>query len=303
MVAEGRERRIGFIGAGVLGSGLALALHQAGFDVCAASSLNLRSAEELASRIPRCRPLRTNQEVCDSTDLVFITTSDAVITPVTASLQWRPGQEVVHCCGVSGRELLQPAAEQGANTGAFHPFQTFARIDDADEAARRLSGVTFAISAESSLEEYLKGLAEELGGRPVIMDDEFRALYHVSAILSCGYLVTLLQMAARIWEAGNYCEEEGLQAVVAIARATLDNVARLGPEASVTGPLVRGDVAVVQQHLEALMDHKPELAGLYADLTRLSLPLARAKGLTPEGENALAGTLAELIAAHPLDKR
>ena len=125
------------------------------------------------------------------------------------------------------------------------------------------------------------------------MDDSFRGLYHVSAILSCGYLVTLLQAAAEIWQSGGFSVEDGLMAVAAISRATLDNVARLGPQASVTGPLVRGDVAVVQQHLEALKGSNPRLLRLYAELTELSLPLGRARGLTPEGEAALTRALAE----------
>ena len=295
MTPDNAGRKIGFIGAGTLGSGLALALHRAGYDVCAVSSLNLRSAEELAARINGCQPLATNQEVCDSAGLVFITTPDAAITPVAASLKWTPGQEVLHCCGAVGRELLQPAADQGAKTGAIHPFQTFGAISDADEAALRLSGVTFAVSGDDSLQPFLARLAEDLGGRAVTMDDSFRALYHVSAILSCGYLVTLLQAAAEIWRTGGFSFEDGLQAVSAISRATLDNVARVGPQASVTGPLVRGDVAVVRQHLEALKDGNPHLLRLYAELTELSRPLARARGLTPEGEAALAHTLAELV--------
>ena len=303
MKTDRRQRRIGFIGAGVLGSGLALALNRAGYDVHAVASLNRQSAEQLAARIPGCQSLPSNQDVCDAADLVFITTPDAAITPVAAALRWTPGQEVVHCCGASGRELLQPAADQGAITGAIHPFQTFAGIADADEAARRLSGATFAVSAAGSLERFLMELAEDLGGHPVIVGDEFRALYHVSAVLSCGYLATLLHAAAGIWESANLSEEDGLRAVVAIARATLENVARLGSEASVTGPLARGDVAVVRQHLEALKRDKPQLARLYAELTELSLPLARRKGLTPEGENALAQTLAEIVSTHPLDKR
>lgn len=301
MRADRRERRIGFIGAGALGSGLALALHRSGYNVCAVSSLNLRSADDLASRIHGCQPLTTNQDVCDAAEVVFITTPDAAINPVAASLRWTPGQEVLHCCGAVGQELLQPAADQGAKTGAIHPFQTFGAIGDADEAARRLSGVTFAISGDDSLQPFLVQLAEDLGGRAVTMDDSFRALYHVSAILSCGYLVTLLQAAAEIWQTGGFSVEDGLQAVSAISLATLQNLARVGPRASVTGPLVRGDVAVVVQHLEALKDSNPRLLRLYAELTELSLPLARARGLTPEGEAALAHTLAELASAHTQD--
>ena len=291
--ADQRERRIGFIGAGVLGSGLALALCRLDYKICAVSSRSRGSAEALAARVPGCSVCTTDQEVADDSDLVFITTPDSVITPVAASVRWRTGHEVVHCCGASGRDILQAAADQGAKTGAFHPFQTFAGLESPDQAIARLSGVTFAISAEEGLEGFLRGLAEALDGRAVTMDDELRSLYHASAVLSCGYLVTLLQAAVGAWQAAGLTEEEGLDAVVAVSRATLENVARLGPKASVTGPLVRGDVATVRRHLSALVDTKPELAGLYAALTHQSLLLAREIGLNSDGETVLRQELAD----------
>ncbi len=291
--ADQQERRIGFIGAGVTGSGLALALYRLGYKICSVSSRSYGSAEALAASVPGCSVCTTAQEVADNSDLVFITTPDAAIAPVAASVRWRTGHEVVHCCGASGRDILKGAADQGANTGAFHPFQTFAGLESPDQAIARLSGVTFAISAEEVLEGYLRDLAEALDGRAVTMDDELRSLYHASAVLSCGYLVTLLQAAVEVWQAAGFTEEEGLDAVVAVSRATLENVARLGPKASVTGPLVRGDVATVTRHLSALVNTKPEVAGLYAALTHQSLPLAREVGLNSDGETVLRQELAE----------
>ena len=305
--ASNRQPRVGFIGAGVLGSGLALALHRLGHEVRVVSSRSRRSAETLAARIPGCRAVAAAQEVADTADLVFITTPDAAIGPVAASVQWRPGQYVVHCCGASGRALLQPAAERGASTGAFHPFQTFAGLDDSDQAVARLAGVTFAVSAEGRLETFLEDLAAALGGRAVSLDDELRPLYHAAAVLSCGYLAALLQAAVEVCQASGFTESEGREAVLAISRATLENVARLGPQGSVTGPLVRGDAATVQEHLEALARTSPEVARLYGALTEKSLSLAAELGLTPEAEAAVRQGLSELgstkFASHSAGKR
>ena len=302
-MAEGQETRIGFIGAGTLGSGLSLALRQLGRDVCAVSSRSRQSADAFAARIPGCVAYSDGQEVADRSDLVFITTSDAAIAPVAAAVRWRPGHQVVHCCGAAGREILQPAADQGAATAAFHPFQTFAGLTDPGQAAARLAGVTFAISADGRLESFLQELAEQLGGHSVTMNDELRSLYHASAVLSCGYLVTLLQAAVDVWRAAGFTEEEGLQAVIAVSRATLENVARLGPRAGVTGPLYRGDVATVQGHLEALLESRPDIADLYRSLTELAVPMASELGLSPDREETLRQGLAELFSSHSLDKR
>jgi predicted short-subunit dehydrogenase-like oxidoreductase (DUF2520 family) len=39
---------------------------------------------------------------------------------------------------------------------------------------------------------------------------------------------------------------------VPLARASLDNVADLGPAAALTGPVARGDLVTVARHLDAL---------------------------------------------------
>jgi predicted short-subunit dehydrogenase-like oxidoreductase (DUF2520 family) len=37
-----------------------------------------------------------------------------------------------------------------------------------------------------------------------------------------------------------------------LVRATIDNVAELGPEAALTGPAARGDRATIERHLAAM---------------------------------------------------
>lgn len=274
-----------------MGSGLALALHRLGYDVVAVASRTPESARALAEGIEGCQAVESAQAVAEATDLVFVTTPDSAIAPVAAAVSWRTGQEVVHCCGASGRDILQAAAEQGAATGAFHPFQTFAGIAGPEEAVERLKGVTFALAAEGDLAEFLAGIARDLEGSTVKVEDEDRPLYHAAAILSCGYVVTLLQTALEVLQAAGFSEEQAGQAVASLSSATLENVARLGVESSVTGPLVRGDVATVMQHMDALAGSRPAAAGLYSHLTLLSIPLACQLGLGAEGARSVLGKL------------
>ena len=303
MATDTGSRRIGFIGAGTLGSGLSLALHRKGYVVQTVSSRSRGSSEALAGSIAGCSAVESPQEVVDACNMVFITTPDSAISSVAASVRWRAGQEVAHCCGASGRELLESAADQGAETGAFHPFQTFAGIAGPDQAVDRLTGVTFAVSAGANLEDFLTALAKDLGGRAVTVEDGSRPLYHAAAILSCGYLVTLLQTALRTLEESGFTREEAQEAVLSISRSTLDNVEMLGPAASVTGPLVRGDVITVGKHLEALQRSNPPVAALYGGLTELSLPIARQRGLGAEEESVIRDAVAKAGFHYPLGKR
>ena len=97
MTTETREVSIGFIGTGVLGRGLALALAGAGCPVAAVSSRTSSSARWLAGRIDGCLAADTAQAVADRCDLVFITTPDAAIAEVASAVSWRAGQGVAHC--------------------------------------------------------------------------------------------------------------------------------------------------------------------------------------------------------------
>ena len=278
-----RDATIGFIGAGVLGKGLALALAQHGYRVAAVSSRTLESAQWLAHRIPGCRALATGQELADAVDLVFITTPDSVISQVAGSILWRRGQAVVHCCGAASTELLASAADSGAVTGAFHPFQTFAGLDTPEETVQRLSGVTFAVAGDGWLPGYLSRLAHDLEGHPISIADPDRPLYHASAVMVCGYMVALMQAAAELWEEIGFSPEEAIKALYPLSRATMENVGRSGLVGAVTGPVPRGDTETIHSHLESLFQRVPDLVPLYSSLVRASLPLGARRGVGPDG--------------------
>jgi predicted short-subunit dehydrogenase-like oxidoreductase (DUF2520 family) len=277
-------RDIGFIGIGVLARGLALALARQGYPVTGVYTRSRASAEALARRLPACRVYPAAQELADASGLVFITTPDAAIGPAASSVRWRPGQGVVHCSGALTLVVLRPAADQGAQVGGFHPFQTLAGLDSPEEAAARLHGVSFAVAGEDWLRACLTGMAAALGGRAVHIPDADRPLYHASAILACGYLATLVQAAVSLWREMGLTPQEAMEAIRPLTQATLDNLARHpgAMESMVTGPVVRGDAATVEAHLEALSRRSPGLAHLYAALTWASLPLARERGVSPQ---------------------
>ena len=282
-----KDLAIGFIGIGVLGKGLPLALSARGYRIAGAHSRSAASAQWLADRIPGCDVYPSGQALADAVDLVFITTPDSVISDVAAAVDWRPGQAVVHCCGAASTGLLAPAKKLGALTGAFHPFQTFAGVQNPDESADRLAGVTFAVSAEGWLAEYLHDMARVLGGYSVVIADELRPIYHAAAVLGCGYLVALLQGAVDLWEEMGFSAEEAVRALYPLANATLDNVARHGISAAATGPVMRGDAVTLRSHLESVFLRMPELLPVYSSLARASFPLAVKHGVGPDQLTAM----------------
>ena len=184
---------VGFIGAGALGTTLALALSAAGWNVEAVASRSYASALRLARLISGCSAESEPQAVVDRCRIVFLTVPDDVITQVVSSLDWPADLGVVHCSGAGTTELLSPAATAGALSGSFHPLQTFTSLlTDKDAsvlaavAQARLEGVTFAVEGSGWLRETLDAMASDLGGRTIEVEPADRPLYHASAVMSCG---------------------------------------------------------------------------------------------------------------------
>jgi len=263
----------GFIGAGTVARVLAPALSRNGYPVTAVSSKSGNSAVGLARLIDECRACKNNQQVADEAGLVFIATPDDAIASVAAEVKWQSGKSVVHLSGADSTAILSPAEKYGASTGCIHPLQTFAGIKQ-----RNLAGITYAIEAREPLLTVLKNMAEDLGGRWVIIQPQDKVLYHASAVFACNYLVTLVKTATDLWQGFGISQEETIRALLPLLRGTIDNIEASGIPQCLTGPIVRGDIGTINKHIKALQAASPDLLSLYRELGLKTIPIATAKG-------------------------
>jgi predicted short-subunit dehydrogenase-like oxidoreductase (DUF2520 family) len=266
---------IGFIGAGTTGTALAVRLAQHGYQVIAVSSHSLTSAEKLAEMTSGCHVYNGAQEVANIAQLVFITTPDDIIPEVADGTQWHKEQNVVHCSGAHSVDILEAAKQQGANTGCFHPLQTFASVD---QAINNMPGSTFAIEAEEPLLDILKEMATTLDGDWVTMKAGDKVLYHAAAVFACNYLVTLVKLATDLWQTFGVSSAQATKALMPLLRGTLSNIENVGLPNCLTGPIARGDLGTISRHLESLEKQAPPLLNIYKELGRQTVPIALAKG-------------------------
>ena len=267
--------KIGFIGAGTVGTALAITLHERGYAVIAVASRSKSSADRLAARVPGCQSYQNKQSVADAAELVFITTPDDAIGQVASELKWHSGQSVVHCSGAHSLDVLEPAKRDGAQVGAFHPLQTFANVA---HAIKNIPGSTFALEAEGELLETLKGMAQDLDGTWVKLSAGDKVLYHAAAVVACNYLVTLMKMATDLWQTFGVSTPEATRALLPLLRGTLNNLENVGLPNCLTGPIARGDLGTIKKHLEALEKSAPALLPAYRELGLQTIPVALGKG-------------------------
>jgi len=270
--------RLAFIGAGRLGQVLAQAMAAQGESVVAVSSRNQEAAATLARRIPGCQVM-TQEQALQAADLIFLTVSDDAIEPLARALPWRSGQAVVHCSGATELTALAAAVSRGATIGGFHPLQIFS---DPERAAQLLAGSTVAIEAEPPLREELLRLAALLGMQPLQLPPGARAAYHAAASFSASFILSLLDEAVQIWAGVGLPQQQALQALLPLARGTLQAAEKRGLAGALSGPISRGDVGVVAGHLQVLDSLGAEHGAFYRELSRRQLDLARASGRVDE---------------------
>ena len=243
---RGRGGRIAVVGAGRVGVPLAAALRDAGLTVEG--------------------PLGRGETPGDS-EAIVLCVPDAEI-PAAAETVAGAAPLVGH---TSGATMLAALARANAETFGLHPLQTFA--PGSGPEIFRGAGAAVAGSTPRAL-DFAVSLAGRLGMIPFEIDDEGRAAYHAAASLASNFLVTL-QAAAEIIAAGAGLEpSEARTLLVPLLRRTVDNLAELGPEGALTGPIARGDHATVASQRAAVEEIAPHLLDLFDELVRHTHSLA-----------------------------
>ncbi|QYJ03739.1 DUF2520 domain-containing protein [Nocardioides panacisoli] len=269
--------RIGLVGAGKVGSVLAARLQRAGdpFEVVAASGESDASRDRAADLLPGV-PLDKPSAVARGCDVLLLTVPDDMLANVVRVLAdsgaLREGQYVVHTSGRHGLAPLAPAAALGARVVALHPAMTFTGTAvDLD----RLSGCVFGLTAGDAERDFAERLVAALGGRAMWVPEEMRTLYHAGLAHGANHLVTLVSEAMGMLAAAGVAEPGNT--LRPLLQAALDNTLEHG-DATLTGPIVRGDVQTVAAHLEDIAVNAPDALPTYVALARATLDRAVTDG-------------------------
>jgi predicted short-subunit dehydrogenase-like oxidoreductase (DUF2520 family) len=282
--------RIGFVGAGHVGTTLAVAFAQAGWPVGGAASRSAARRAAFADRIPDAVTVADPAELLDVVDILFLTVPDDAIAGVAVGLRLYSGQAIVHTSGLLPSTVLGPALAAGSAAASFHPLVAFA---DHERALAALAGASVALEGDDRLVEVLAELALAIGARPVRVDTGGKGAYHVAATLSAGGLVGLLEVVALAAHGAGLDEAGALAVYAPLARQALADAEALGVEAALTGPIARGDVGTVERHLEILRRDVPSAVPAYVALGLAQLAVVeRRGGLSPEALERLRALLA-----------
>ena len=183
---------------------------------------------------------RTLDNLPSDSDLYVISVSDDAIKGVAARLPKISGI-VVHTSGSVSMDVLSEYADR---FGVFYPLQTFTK-----NVKLKYDEIPFFIEgSDGYVVEQLKTVAKSISPKVYDADSQRRKCIHIASVFACNYVNHLWTIADEI------LSKEGLsiEILLPLIDATVEKIHHISPKKSQTGPAVRGDISIINSHLNYL---------------------------------------------------
>ena len=271
--------RVAIVGAGNLGSVLAVALRRAGYTIEAVI------AHSRGASLKRARKLAKQVGACASTDLSAVRASliwfcvpDAEIARAALSaatqVEWK-GRVALHSSGALTSDELADLRSRGAAVASVHPMMTFVR-----GSQPALAGVPFAVEGDAVAVRVARRMVQDLGAHayPILKKD--KAAYHAWGTFASPLFTALLATTEQVAVLAGVNRKAAKLRMIPILLQTLANYAAFDAAGAFSGPIIRGDVETVKRHLRVLRD-VPGVREVYSALALSALRRlpARNKGV------------------------
>ena len=267
--------RIAIVGAGNLGTALAVSLHDAGFVIEAVVARDraesLRKARRLAKRV-NARALADPARA--DADLFWFCVPDSEIARAAAGFlpkhSWKR-KIALHSSGALASDELDSLRKVGASVASVHPLMTFVR-----GSRPLLAGVPFAIEGDAAAVRVGRRIVRGVDGKPFSIRKQDKAAYHAWGTFASPLLTALLATTEHVARLAGVDRRDAVRRMMPILQQTLANYAEYGGPNAFSGPIIRGDVDTVRRHLRVLRG-LPAAREVYAALARSALQFLPSK--------------------------
>ncbi|MDR1880038.1 MAG: DUF2520 domain-containing protein [Tannerellaceae bacterium] len=240
--------KIVFIGAGNLATGISLGMQRAGMGIGQVYSRTRESAESLAKKL-NCRWTTDPAEIVPDADLYVFSVKDSALEEVISGVKPNDGLWV-HTSGSMPMQLFERYARR---YGVFYPLQTFTK-------ERRIQPDGIPIFLEAALEEdmkLLKEIAIALSGKAFALDSEKRKRLHLAAVFACNFTNHMYYLAGKILGE----QDIPYEVLLPLITETAAKIGELSPAEAQTGPAIRLDSEVMDNHTAMMAD--PAMRAIY----------------------------------------
>ena len=233
---------VSFIGSGNLAWHLAPALDNTEFSVREVYSRQPSNAKALVGRLYDARVQATLDFSSSPSQIFIISVADDVLGEIVQDLVLPNEAILLHTSGSQPLRILEYAAT--SHTGVFYPLQTFTKGRQVD-----LNEIPFFLESEDrETRNVMLRMAKAISKKVYEISSAQRIALHVAAVFASNFTNHMLTISHDILDK-NKLDFEWLKPLIA---ETMNKALSLGPEVSQTGPAKRGDLEILDRHVEFL---------------------------------------------------
>ena len=295
--ARRQGRSLAVVGAGRLGTALASALADVGYEVKAVVARRASHARRSAALVGTSPLALTPAQIhlIPPVRLLLVTTPDDALPRVAEQLaaalsfDTAKGAVALHASGALGAEALAPLRASGFSVGSLHPLVS---VSDAVAGAERLRSAFYCVEGEGRAVRAARRLVRDLGGESFTVRPGGKPLYHAAAVMTSGHTVALFDLASRLLARCGLQERRAREVLLPLLSSTLENLSKQTPARALTGTFARADVETVRKHLAALeQEGDADALAAYVMLGMHSLRLASEAGADADRVEEIARVL------------
>ena len=243
--------RIALIGAGRVASCMGPRLKEAGHIIAAVYSRTMEHARELSEKLGA--PAFDSLEALPEADVYLTMLSDDALTTLAPKIiQVCPDALFLHTAGSVPMDIWKEAGAK--RYGVLYTMQTFSKGADIDWPQVPV----FVEGCNPDELRIVTVIASGLSGKVTELSSEGRKKLHVAAVFTCNFSNHMYAIAEKLLAT----EGVPFSVMLPLVRETARKVEIMSPVDAQTGPAIRGDRKVMNEHLELLKDY-PEYAELY----------------------------------------
>jgi predicted short-subunit dehydrogenase-like oxidoreductase (DUF2520 family) len=273
---------IAIIGAGRLGTALAVALAARNYSIRALVARRSASARKSATLVGKAAPSSAGDVAAlaakqlgslPPADLFLISVPDDQIANVAAKLnqlEFDRKPVALHTSGALSSEVLSPLRAKGWSTGSIHPL-----ISVSDPTAS-IKGAFWSVEGDAKAVRVAKTLVRDLNGDSFSIRTADKPLYHAAAVMTSGHVTALFDVALEMLVECGLTRQTARRILQPLLASTVHNLETKDPAHALTGTFSRGDIETVKRHLAALKQHKlADALELYCRLGKRSLKITK----------------------------
>lgn len=270
------NRKFCLAGCGRAGLAISLALKAKGWR-CGGVWSRKKSSASLGQKLLNSRivPLK---KIPDFSDIIIIAVSDNAISTIAGKIGDNytnlKGKTFFHLSGSLPSNVLESLKKKGASVLSLHPLIV---LPDFKKGKKNiLSKPLFTIEGDKNAIQKGYFIVRELGGLSFCIKPDFKSSYHAVAVICSNGIIGLIDYAIGYYKKIGMKKTIAKKAIVRLIESTIDSAKTHPIGDSLTGPVERGDIAVIESHCRSLQSSY-EALNSYLSISELILSIAKKK--------------------------